>query len=890
MTTRAAHHLSQQNGRAWHVQSTAETATALASDATRGLSPGEAAERATRFGKNRLAERRREPWWEEVFESLTEPLVLLLVAVGVLYAIFGEIEDAVTIFVVIVAVAGVEVANEMRAKRAIGALRTLSAPSATVLRAGLPVQIATTDLVPGDVVLLQPGDRVPADLRLVEAVALRVDESGLTGESVPVYKEEQAILSLQTELADRRNLAFSGTLVTAGKGRGMVVGTGKDTELGRITGLMASAREPRTPLQQHMRELSGWLVWLALGFSILVPVLGVLVAGRPIQEMLLTGLTLAFATIPEELPILITIVLGIGAYQLAKQNGIVKHLRAAETLGSVSVVGTDKTGTLTENRMRVAEMVVDGTAQPFATTNGLTANRRRLLEIGILASDAQVSQAGGQVHLTGDPTDTALLDAAEASGVGTLGVRRAVHIIEEFPFDNARKCLSVAYEHSEQRWLAVKGAPESVLAACTRIRVDEHTVNLDSDQRQAVHDSAEAMAARGLRVLAFAERFLPPTVPLLGLEVEQDLTFVGLVGLEDPPRPEAPAAIAQMQQAGVRVLMLTGDHPATAREIAGRTGIDASRVVRGRDLEGLSEEAIASLLQEVSVFARITPEHKLRLVRALQAQGKVVAVTGDGVNDAPALREAAIGVAMGRSGTDVAREAADLVLADDNFATVTAAVRSGRTLYANLRKAIRYYLAVKVALVSASLVAVLAQLPVPFEPVQIILMELFMDLGAATTFVVERPEDDLMARPPRDPRQPFMDRTMQAGILAGGLTLAAAVLVTYLWTWSRGYGPEVARTGAFAAWMIGHLALAAHMRQERQPLLRTNLVANRPFLLWAGAVLLVVLLGTNLAPLQARLHLAALPLSVWVIAIGTGLLFPAWWEAWKWTRRLTRGV
>ncbi len=858
----------------WHALTTDQVLELLATDPERGLSVEEAAARLARVGPNALTEGRKEPWWQAIVESLTEPLVLLLIAVGALYALLGELEDALTIFIVILAVAAIEIASETRAKRAIAALRSLSAPTATVVRDGAPLEVAARDLVPGDVVLLEPGDRVVADLRLVETAALRADEASLTGESAPVAKDPDPALEAWAELGDRRNLAFAGTLVTAGKGRGVVVATGRATELGRVAGLAEGAREPRTPLQVHLKQLAGWLVWVALGFSVLVPLLGILVAGRPWPAMLLTGLTLAFATIPEELPILITIVLGLGAYRLARERAIVKRLRAAETLGSVSVIGTDKTGTLTENRMRVVELFLPFDPGPWPLVETPPAGPAgRLLEIGILASDAQVQRVDRRTELVGDPTETALLAAAEGAGLSVELARSTVRLVEEYPFDDARQRVSVVVERDGARRLLVKGAPESVLAACAR-----------PDPRAQAE--ADAMAARGLRVLAFAERRLAPDGPLPddATAVERDLTFVGLAGLEDPPRPEVPGAIAELRAAGVRILMLTGDHPATARAIAERVGIDARTVVRGRDLDSLSDDSLGELAASASVFARIAPEHKLRLVQALQRRGEVVAVTGDGVNDGPALRQAAVGVAMGRSGTDVAREAADLVLADDNFATVATAVRAGRTLFENLHKAVRYYLAAKVALVSTSLVAVLAQLPVPFEPVQIIVMELFMDLGASVTFTAEPPEEDVMARPPREPKRAFLDRPMQLGILAGGLSLAAAVLVPYLGTSWQGGDLAQAQTAAFAAWMLGHVVLAAHMRAERQPLLRTPPLANRPFLLWAAAAASLVALGVTIPLLEGRLHLAPLEPATWAVVLGAALLLPSWWEPWKWAR------
>jgi Ca2+-transporting ATPase len=875
--------------KSWHDHSASEVVAALGTDPARGLADDEAAGRLARHGRNALAAAAREPWWAEVREALTEPLVLLLLAVAVLYAVLGELADALTIFLVILAVSGVEIANEARAKRAIASLRDLSAPTATVVRDGAARDLPVAEVVPGDLVLLEAVRRVPADLRLVATEALRVDEASLTGESVPVLKAPDRPVPADAALGDRTDLAFAGTVVTAGTGRGVVVATGPDTELGRIADLAETAREPRTPLQQHLRQLSRWLVWVALGFSALVPTLGVLVAHRPFQEMLLTGLTLAFATIPEELPILITIILGLGAYRLARRRAIVRRLQAAETLGSVSVVATDKTGTLTANRMRVAALFADGAVRDPLAWGG-TGTGRRLLEIGVLANDAQPGQVDGAPGFVGDPTETALLAAARDAGLDPVGLRATSPLVAEYPFDDARKRLSVLYERAGAPWLALKGAPESVLAACTHALAGGRVVPLDTAGRVALEREIEGLAARGLRTLAFAERLLPPGTDGSAAAIERDLTFVGLAGLEDPARPEVAAAIAALRGAGIRVVMLTGDHPATARAIAARVGIDAERVVTGRELAGLDDAALGALAEESSVFARIAPEHKLQLVRALQARGEVVAVTGDGVNDAPALREAAIGVAMGRVGTDVAREAADLVLADDNFATVVEAVRGGRALYANLHKAIRYYLAAKVALVTASLVAVLAGLPVPFTPIQIIVTELFMDLGASLTFLAEPPEGDVMARPPRDPRHPFMDRAMQRGILGGGLSLAAAVFLSYWWALGHGASVVAAQTAAFAAWMVGHIVLAAHMRSERQPLLLTSPLANRAFLVWAGAALATLALGLTLPFLRARLHLASLPPTTWAVVLAAALLLPSWWEVAKWARLLRHPV
>lgn len=800
------------------------------------------------------------------------------------YFWLGETDDAITILAVILTVACIEVFSELRAKRAVASLSSLASPQATVIRDGKPSEVPTRELVTGDIVLLAAGVRVPADLRLLESTALRIDESSLTGESAPVSKDADAPLAERAELAERATMAYAGTLVTSGKGRAVVVGTAMQTELGRIAGMVRQSKEPKTPLQLALGQLSRWLLWAAIGFSLLVPLLGVFVAGRPVREMVLVGLTLAFATIPEELPILISMVLGLGAYRLAKRSAIVRGLQAAETLGSVSVIATDKTGTLTLNKMRLVAIVLGREvfvpAHAAATDQG-----REALTAAVLANDAQIAEVDGRREWIGDPTETALLEAASQAGLDVAQLRGAFHASEEFPFSDDRKRMSILGTRDGQWTAAAKGSPESMLRACSHWQLDGRDQPLDDTARKELQEAAEAMAAKGQRLLGVAVRNLsgPPDANATADDIEQGMTFLGMVALEDPPRPETAGAVRELRSAGVRVIMVTGDHPGTAAAIAQQVGIDGSGpVLRGAEIDALQGVAWEEAVRRTGIFARSTPEHKMRIVQTLQQQGQIVAVTGDGVNDAPALKQAAIGVAMGKSGTDVARESANLVLADDNFATITEAVRTGRVLYANLRKAVRYYLAAKVALVAASLGAVLLKLPVPFEPVQIIIMELFMDLGASVTFVSERAESDVMAQPPRDLRQPFMDRSMQAGIWLGGLALGAAVFVGYLGALTMNASIQQAQTAAFLAWMVGHVVLAANMRTERQPLLRGQLFTNKPFLVWAAAALLVAGVGINLPMMQSQFHLTPPPAPAAALAVCAAVLVPFMWEAWKW--------
>lgn len=848
----------------WHTLATEEAGARLDVRLDSGLGEAEVAARLARYGPNRLREERREPIWEVFLEEVREPMILLLLITGVLYAVWGEVADTVTIFFVILTLVSVEVVNEHRAEGAIAALRQLAEPATRVRRAGRPLAIATEAVVPGDVVLLDGGERVPADARLVEAYGLAVDESALTGESLPVEKTADLALPADTPLAERRNLVFAGTTVTRGRGTAIAVATGMATELGRIAGLSREVKPPRTPLQQSMRELTRWLIWLALGFSVLVPLLGWL-GGQPFQQMLLTGLSLAFATIPEEMPIIITMVLALGAYRLSRRRAIVKDLRAVETLGAITVIATDKTGTLTENCMAVRR------CSPGELD-------RQIMTIGALCNDA-VEDGDG---FAGDPLETALLRTAREAGMDPAALRRAYPLRDEFTFDNVRKLMSIVRRHDGALWIGVKGAPEAVLARSTRQLTRAGAGTLADEDRQAILAAVAGMAAEGLRVIAFAQKTGPDSQPTQD-DAESDLTFVGLAGLADPPRPEAQAAITACRAAGIRPLMITGDHPLTARTIAAQVGLDGEAgVLTGPELDALSDEALGEAVGRVAIYARTTPEHKLRIVEALHRRAERVAVTGDGINDAPALAAADIGVAMGETGTDVARQAADVVLADDNFATIVRAVEEGRVLFANLKKGVRYYLACKVALISATLLPALLGVPVPFAPIQIILMELFMDLAASSTFVVEPPDAGLMRRPPRDPGAPFMDRSMAGSIVGAGMGLFAAVSAAYLITWYSGAGTAAAQTIAFVTWLLGHVFLAMNLRSEREPLVRLGLFSNRLMVGWAAATIAFVLLVTLLP--AARVAFKTLPLSggAWALAIGAALAGTFWMEAYKW--------
>jgi len=772
------------------------------STARLGISDEEARARLARVGPNRLFTPAPVRFWAIAWEEIREPMILLLLAVGVFYGLWGSLADALTIFAIIVLLVAAEVVNEFRAKRAIGALQRLSAPKARVRRGGRALTVDVEEVVPGDVLILVPGERIPADATLATAIDVGVDESALTGESAAVEKSVG-------------DAVYAGTVVVTGEGDAEATATGAVTRLGRMAGQLGDVKPPKTPLQLAMKALSAKLVWVALLFSIAIPLIGI-ARGGAVRPMILTGLALAFAVIPEEMPIIVTMVLGLGSYRLSRRNFLVKRLRAAETLGNATVLLTDKTGTLTEGRMQVAA------AWPAQS-------ERAVLEaaLGTVSPGAP------------DSLEQAVLERAGALGVtrpagGMIGLRhlgsgrRSKAVLWRLP-DGAARC-------------DLTGAPEEVFARCREVP-------------EALRAALAQEAAKGRRVVAVATRAIEPARadrPLA--ELERGLDLVGLLALADPPRAGVKETVAQVAAAGIRTVMVTGDHHATATAIAREVAIPADRVLTGDELDRLDDATLSSAVREVSVFARTTPEHKLRLVEALQRNGEVVVVTGDGVNDALALKAADVGVAMGLRGTDVAREAAQAVLGDDSYATLACGVFEGRRFSDNLRKGVNYYLAVKVALVAVFLVPVVFGLPLPFSPIQIILLEMFMDLAASAGFVAEPAEHDVTRRAPR--RTVVVDGPALRALLLKGVLLFAAVMSAYGWATWRGLPIEAVQTIAFGAWIVGHVALAFVSRSDHESLARLGLFSNRVMGVWALAAVAFLLLAVYLPPLREVLRFA----------------------------------
>ena len=864
-----------------HSKDPQELVRSLGVNPERGLTDQEAVARLDKYGKNNLVEAREIRFLGILREEITEPMILLLIAVGVLYSILGSLTDALTIIVIIIILVLAEVWNEYRAKRSIFSLRQLAPPTALVLRNGQPKEVETAFLVPGDILLLKVGQRVPADARLLEAYGLEVDESSLTGESFPAAKDAAAVLPTETRVTDQTNMVFSGTVITRGRAKAVITATGVNSELGRVAGITKAAKEPKTALQLAMKLLSKTLVWIALFFAILIPVLSYVRGLQPSPaEAVLYGLSLAFVVIPEELPIIITMVLGVGSYALSKKGAIVKRLRAAETLGTVTVIATDKTGTITENKMRVEHFYFDGAVR---SSGEFKENEKAALKTAFLASDAIRDQE--PTALLGNPMAQAILERLKYDGIDTQSLSKGWVLKDELSFDVTRKLATYIYQVGNSQIALSSGAPEKILEISSRILLGGEETPLNDAIRVEVFSTIAQMAHTGERLLAFGYRRLPAEAGKAN--VEKDIVFVGIVGFIDPPRKEVRGAIRTCQEAGIKVIMITGDHPETAKAIASQVGINSSRVLTGSEIARMSDGDLKEALKRTFVFARATPEDKLRLVRLLKENGEVVAVTGDGINDAPALKEAHIGIAMGIRGTDVAKEAAAMILTDDNFATIETAVKEGRKLFGNLRKGVRYYLACKVALVSIFLVPIILGIPLPFAPIQIIVLELFMDLAAAATFVAEPEESGSMQKPPIDPKEKFLNKPMLRTLFLGALSLFVAVTATFLLVWYTSHNINYARTIAFATWMFGHIFLALNFRSEHEPLIKEGLLSNKVMLLWALLVFITLIAATALPPVQAALQITGLHPGDWLLVIGVSFAATFWMELEKILRKNT---
>jgi P-type Ca2+ transporter type 2C len=885
----------------WWRMSTTETAAAVGSDPESGLSSAEAAARLERDGRNELAEAPpRSPVRIFLLQFANTMIVVLLVAAAVTVWL-GDLKDAIVIGAIVVLNAVIGFFQEYRAERAMEALRKISAPSARVLRDRVQTVIPAGDLVRGDLLLLESGDIIPADARLVHCPTLRVDEAPLTGESVPVDKTEETAASETDHIADRHNMVFKGTSVVYGRARALVVETGMSTALGRIAGLLTGQPSPSTPLQKRLAVLGRRLAGAALVVCAIVFFLGV-ARGEDPAVMFLVAVSLAVAAIPEALPAVVTVALALGAQRMARQNALVRKLPAVETLGSVTVICTDKTGTLTEGRMLVERMwTLDGeievTGSGFAPSGTVTAGGfpvsfpehhpiPRMIDAAVLCNDAVLvapEDEGEPWTVLGDPTEGALLSLA-----GKLGVDQAVRSLQaprvsEVPFDSTRKLMTTVHDHVTGGTLvASKGAVESVLAAASHVALPSGDVTIDDHHRQELLDRADAYAADGYRVLALAERRLADD-STLGADVEENLVVLGLVAMADPPRAESRAAVEACVSAGITPVMITGDHPSTARAIGTRLGLlDGREVLTGAELAQIHATGLADRVEAIGAYARTSPEQKLDIVAAWKTRGEIVAMTGDGVNDAPALHTADIGVAMGRAGTEVAKEAADMVLTDDNFATIVAAVKEGRRIYDNIRRFVRYTLTSNSGEIWVMILGPFVGLPIPLLPVQILWINLVTDGLPGLALGVEPAERRVMSRPPRPPTESIFARGLALHVVLVGLLMGLIPLGLALWADATG---RPWQTMLFTSLALLQLGNALAVRSEEESLVSLGLRSNKPLLGAVALTLALQLLAVYWTPMGGLLGiepLGLLELTVTLLA-STGVLWAV--EAEKATRR-----
>lgn len=877
-----------------------------------GLSEAEAARRLERYGPNELAPAPRVSPFRLFLRQFSNLLILILLAATIISYFLGEHLDAAVILAIVLACTVLGFVQEYRAERAAAALARLAASRAVVLRDGQEQVIPAREVVPGDLLLLSAGDRVAADGRLLAAVHLKADESLLTGESLPVDKRVEAVPP-ETPAADRLSLVHAGTVIVSGRGQAVVIATGAHTEFGRIARMLEEVPQEATPLERRLAGLARVLAAVCVGIAVGAVALGV-VRGEEFWHMLLWGISLAVAAVPEALPAVVTGALAIGTLRMAKQRAIVRRLPAVETMGCTTVICTDKTGTLTRNEMTVRALFIDDVevevtgsgyepAGEFRTRDlayfSLTHPGLHLAaRIAVLCNDAALIQENGSWRVRGDPTEGALLVLGRKLGLAEERLRQEYPRVAEIPFTTERRRMSTVHDTPRGRVMYLKGAPESLLPHCRRLFTSQGERPLAAVGRQVIARQAADMASRALRVLGLAYRRLPEPVEVAPAAEEEDLVWVGLVGMIDPPRPEAREAVRRCRRAGIRVLMVTGDHPGTALAVAREVGLvrpGQDVVLTGRELSRLSDAELSRRLRETRIFARVSPEHKLRLVDLLKAQGQVVAMTGDGVNDAPALKRADIGVAMGLSGAEVTKETAAMILADDNFATLVAAVEEGRAIFDNIKKYLIYLLSCNFAEILVLTGSLLLGLPLPLVALQILWVNLTTDGLPALALGVDPKAPDVMRRPPRPPHEGVFTRPVTTLILVISAYLALTLIPLFAYYWltdPRGLGDPRqvlvhAQTVVFAALILAEMVNAFNCRSDHLSLLTVGFWRNRWLVAAVAASLALMVAVIHWPPLARLFHVRPINLNDWLAALAVALGLLPVVEGAKWCLRRT---
>jgi Ca2+-transporting ATPase len=910
----------------WYQMTADETAEALNTDATQGLSEAEATARLAKYGSNELVERDVRSPWQILIEQFKGFMTLILIGAAVVSLVLGDLLDAIVIMAIVVLNAALGFFQEYKAEQSIAALKRMSVPTVRVRRASRIREVSAREIVPGDIVVLETGNVISADGRVLQSVNLRVQEAALTGEAEPVDKESDLVYDTDRALADRRNMLYMGTIITYGRGEFIVTESGMQTELGHIADMIQSVEQELTPLQKRLDRLGKSLALVAGILVAVIFVLGIL-RGGDWEEMLLTSVSLAVAAIPEAMTAVVTIALSLGAQRMLARQALIRKLPAVETLGSVSVICSDKTGTLTQNRMTVTALDIAnhrfdliqkaGEAHMElipVTGAGLTAAAQAALDLlligGAVCNDASIApdeENPSIIHAVGDPTEAALVLGAAQAGMMKDVLDAAFPRVAEIPFDSVRKRMTTVSRVPKSRdqvpdtleavWemgstanlpafvAFTKGAMDGMLNVSTRVWVEGHFEALDAAWRSRIMAAHDELAQKGMRVLGVALRPLDEVAKSpTESELERDLTLVGMFGLIDPPRPEVKDAVATCTEAGIRPVMITGDHPLTARHIAKQLAItENDRFITGQELDGMTQEQLDAAVNEVSVFARVSPEHKLLLVDSLQRQGQIVAMTGDGVNDAPALKRSDIGVAMGITGTDVAKSAADMVLLDDNFATIVAAVEEGRIIYDNIRKFIKYLLSCNASEIAVMLIGPFLGMPLPLLPLQILWMNLVTDGLPALALGVEPAEEDVMKRPPYSSSESIFGLGMVQFIIFAGIVMSLVAILAGFLFWREG-NPRW-QTILFTTLIFAQLGLALEVRSEKNSLLYIGLFSNRYMLAAIALTILLQLLVIYVPFLQGIFSTTALPPVELLLPIGFSLVVMIAVEIYKWFLR-----
>ena len=899
----------------WHLQSIDSSLEALQTNLKTGLSQTESESRLTKYGRNELIEKSGRTPFKIFWEQITATMVLILIAAAVVAGLLGDTKNTIAITAIVLLYAILGFVQEYRAEQAISALKKLSVPNVRVLRDGALKEMSARELVPGDMIQLEAGNVLPADVRLLEAVNLRIQEAALTGESEPVEKQTAALSGDGLPLGDRLNMGYMGTMVTQGRGMALVIATGMQTELGKIADLIQQSDTGQTPLQKRLDTLGKNLAIVGVVIAVFIAVLGLL-RGDELRHMLLTAVSVAVAIVPEGLPAVVTITLALGAQRMLKQNALIRKLPAVETLGSVTVICSDKTGTLTENRMTVVvldvagheldlteEMDKHGSVRKVAIEENQNAASLSLLAIGgTLCNDAQLINTGdGGFHTLGDPTEGSLVAAAAKMGFWKSTLDSSFPRAAELPFDSERKRMTTVHhleqydptilaglEIGDHRYIAfTKGSVDGLLGLSNQVWVNGQLQRMDANFKVRVEAANERLAKKGMRVLGVAFRMMNQIPEVIQTDLEQNLTFIGLFGMIDPPREEVRDAVAITKSAGIRTVMITGDHPLTASEIARQLGIISqaaeSKVLTGTEIENLSFDELKNVVDEVQVFARVSPEHKLKIVQALQERGHIVSMTGDGVNDAPALKRADIGVAMGITGTDVSKEAADMVLLDDNFSTIVSAVKEGRTIYDNIRKFVRFSVAGNIGKVLVMLLAPFLGKPIPLLPLQLLWLNLLTDGLLGLGMGVENAESDTMKRPPYSPKEGVFSRGAGVQVIWVGALIGALALG--LGSWYYFTGREQWQTMVFTFLAFAQVFQAWASRSATDSFFKLRIMSN-PLLAGMSALVVGLQLMVLYVPFLAEFFgVKALSLCDLSIAIAGGIVVLIVMEVEKWLKR-----